>query len=155
MTRRIDQVDWSSTQDQQGVAEMMGVYHADTFGAGTPMDPATADQAIADLSQTPHAICLLARENHQATGYALCFFGYSSFKAAKVLNIHDLAVHPDHRGQGIGRALIEAAAQTARQAGACRLTLEVLETNHVAQKLYQSEGFSASDPGTWFWTKPL
>jgi len=155
MTLRIDQVDWSSTNDQQDVAQMMGVYHADTFGAGAPMNPTTAIKAVADLSQTPHAICFLARKNNQAAGYALCFFGYSSFKAAKLLNIHDLAVHPEHRGQGIGKAMIQTAAQVAKAAGACKLTLEVLENNHVAQKLYQSEGFSASDPATWFWTKPL
>jgi len=51
-----------------------------------------------------------------------------------------LAVEPDARGHGIGRALIERTAQIAVDKGATRLLLEVRDGNH-ALNLYQEAGF--------------
>jgi len=38
----------------------------------------------------------------------VCFRGFSTFAAAPLINVHDLAVVPGFRGQGIGRRLLEA-----------------------------------------------
>jgi ribosomal-protein-alanine N-acetyltransferase len=51
-----------------------------------------------------------------------------------------LAVEPQARGHGVGRALIERTAQIAVDKGAARLLLEVRDGNH-ALKLYQEAGF--------------
>ena len=39
-------------------------------------------------------------ETRRAVGLALCFVGFSSFKARPLINIHDIAVRPEVRGQG-------------------------------------------------------
>ena len=84
---------------------------------------------------------LLAFDGDRPVGIALCFVGFSSFKAKPLLNIHDLAVLPDYRGQGIGRQLLAAVEQTAREKGHCAVTLEVDEQNQRAQKTYLAAGF--------------
>lgn len=53
----------------------------------------------------------------------------------------DLFVAPLHRGRGLGRALVLAAATAFREAGASRLGLAVTLSNTVALRLYQQLGF--------------
>jgi GNAT superfamily N-acetyltransferase len=45
------------------------------------------------------------------------------------------------RGQGIGQALLAWAEQRAREIGCCKLTLEVLASNHRAMAAYQRAGY--------------
>jgi len=68
--------------------------------------------------------------------------GFSTFQARPLLNIHDLAVVPDWRGQGIGRALLEAVEVEAIQRGCCKITLEVQDANRQARGLYERYGFA-------------
>lgn len=58
--------------------------------------------------------------------------------------IYSLAVHPEFRGQGIARKLLEQAEAEARQRGCRCLSLEVRVDNAGAQQLYASSGFIAS-----------
>lgn len=58
-----------------------------------------------------------------------------------VQQIRGLAVAERARGLGLGRALVRAAVEEARERGARRITLRVLGHNTVARTLYESEGF--------------
>lgn len=49
---------------------------------------------------------------------------------------------PAVRGQGIGRALLEAAIEAARDAGATGIDLNTGETDTAARALYESAGFT-------------
>ncbi|MEV6106648.1 GNAT family N-acetyltransferase [Streptomyces sp. NPDC051940] len=60
---------------------------------------------------------------------------------AHVRQIQGLAVDEWARGEGMGRALLRAAAELARRQGAVRLTLRVLGHNAPARTLYESEGY--------------
>jgi ribosomal protein S18 acetylase RimI-like enzyme len=60
---------------------------------------------------------------------------------AHVLMVRGLAVDPDRRGAGIGRALVAAAVAEARARGARRLTLRVLAPNAPARAVYAAAGF--------------
>ena len=59
-------------------------------------------------------------------------YWFSSFQAKPLINIHDLAVLPSHRGQGIGHRLIDAVAVRGRELGCCKMTLEVRPDNEPA-----------------------
>ena len=61
--------------------------------------------------------------------------------AADEAEILTLAVSPDARRSGIGRALVMEAARIAAVAKAARLVLEVSATNLAARALYQGMGF--------------
>ncbi|RAW47153.1 ribosomal-protein-alanine N-acetyltransferase [Halorubrum sp. 48-1-W] len=56
-------------------------------------------------------------------------------------HVKDLAVHPEFRGRGIGRALLRAGLARLRAAGATVAKLEVREGNDPARSLYGAEGF--------------
>jgi ribosomal protein S18 acetylase RimI-like enzyme len=58
-----------------------------------------------------------------------------------VLEIKGIAVHPGHQRRGVARALIHAAIESARTAGARKLTLRVLGHNAGARRLYAACGF--------------
>ena len=60
-----------------------------------------------------------------------------------------IGVRPLWRAQGVGRALMQSLAETARAAGFARLALSV-EHGNFAATLYRSEGFTvvASDAGS-------
>lgn len=56
-------------------------------------------------------------------------------------SIQNVGVHPEHRGRGLGRALLQHALQGYRLAGALRVDLEVTAKNHAAVGLYRDLGF--------------
>lgn len=57
------------------------------------------------------------------------------------IHIQNVAVHPERRGQGLGRYLLEEALAAGARAGGARAVLEVRESNRVARELYRSLGF--------------
>ncbi|NIV31009.1 MAG: ribosomal protein S18-alanine N-acetyltransferase [Anaerolineae bacterium] len=58
-------------------------------------------------------------------------------------HISTLAVHPDHRREGIGRSLLEVAFQALAKRGIDKVSLEVRESNEAAQHLYREYGFKS------------
>ncbi|AFK87617.1 MULTISPECIES: ribosomal protein S18-alanine N-acetyltransferase [Thermoanaerobacterium] len=56
-------------------------------------------------------------------------------------HITNIAVHPDFRGQGVGSAIVEGLIELAKTKGITSMTLEVRESNLVAQSLYKKYGF--------------
>ena len=56
--------------------------------------------------------------------------------------MHDVVVLASHRGQRVGEQMLSLVEQIARERGACKLTLEVLQGNRSAIKLYERLGFA-------------
>jgi GNAT superfamily N-acetyltransferase len=73
---------------------------------------------------------------------AVLRFRPSLWKAALERYLEELYVVPDRRGQGIGRALMDAAIELARQHGAADMSLGTGEDDVAARALYESLGFS-------------
>jgi GNAT superfamily N-acetyltransferase len=73
-------------------------------------------------------------------GYACLYWSFTSLIPAETVLMNDLYVVPEARGQGIGRALIDASAAVARRRGAARLTWMTAQDNETAQRLYDATG---------------
>jgi ribosomal protein S18 acetylase RimI-like enzyme len=56
-------------------------------------------------------------------------------------HVRMLGVHPEARGRGVGRLLMDACVEEARRAGKTVMTLDTTEQMTVAQHLYESMGF--------------
>ena len=57
-------------------------------------------------------------------------------------NINNIAVHPDYRGRGISKLLMNTLIDMAKTENAKTMYLEVRSSNLVAQKLYRGLGFA-------------
>lgn len=137
---------------------MLDHYARHPMGQSAPLADDVRARLIPALRDHPTTVALLAYDGAAPVGVALCFLAFSSFRARPILNIHDFAVHEDARGQGVGRQLMEAVFEAARQLGCCRVTLEVAVENEPAKRLYLRTGFEPGDPQTsaqWFWTRFL
>lgn len=145
----------------RGVIAVLDSYAREPAGGQEPLAAEVRDRLLTDLKTVDAAVILAALDDDErVVGVAVCFRGYSTFRARPLLNIHDLAVLPERRGQGVGTALLAAAERKARADGCCKLTLEVLDDNEGARRLYESVGFGDGGPGdrettTLFMQKPL
>ena len=156
----ITEADLNRTEHQNAVVELIDAYAMDSMGDGKPLSAEVRRDLIPRLKQHPTTIILLAYHGDKAVGIAVCFLGFSTFVARPLINIHDLAVLPAHRGQGIGQRLLEAVERKARNLGCCKLTLEVQENNHRARQVYEAAGFAQAvyekaAGGSLFLSKPL
>jgi len=74
-------------------------------------------------------------------GFTQLYPSWCSLLAGPVYVLYDLYVPPHARRRGVARALLEAAAERARNDGKLRLTLSTAKTNLNAQALYESLGW--------------
>ncbi len=103
------------------------------------------------LSEThkPRALPRVAVLDGTIVGY-IC-----SEYVADECHILNLAVHPDHRNQGIANALVEHILEELKLK-ACRfLYLEVRSSNYAARKLYQSFGFKIVGTRKNYYVSPV
>jgi GNAT superfamily N-acetyltransferase len=78
-------------------------------------------------------------------GYACLYWHFSSTKAMETVLLNDLFVREAARGEGVGRALIEASAEIARERGAYCLEWATEPENTTAQRLYDTTGAARSE----------
>lgn len=155
MAVSIESADLDNPQHQRQVVALLDMYSRDAMGGGDDLPDAVRAGLVDGLRRYPDALILLAREQAQVIGLCIGFEGFSTFHARPLLNIHDIAVDPQYRGRGVGRALLAAAEQEARRRGCCKITLEVRADNAAAQHLYRSVGFGDAEPVMHFWHKML
>lgn len=146
-TIEVRPADLDSPVEAAAVLDLLDAYAADPMGDGQDLPAETRGRLIPALRQVPGALVLLAWAGERPLGLAIGFPGFSTFRARPLLNVHDLAVLPGHRGRGIGAALLAAVEAEARHRGCCKLTLEVREDNPVARGLYRKSGFRAGKSG--------
>jgi ribosomal protein S18 acetylase RimI-like enzyme len=87
-------------------------------------------------------VLVAATASEHVMGYARLARSVPLASNGHVLEFAGLAVDPSSQGRGLGRALVLAAVDLARDVGARKLTLRVLATNPHARRLYESNGFT-------------
>jgi len=130
-------------------------YMTDPMGGMSPHSPEREKELVTKLLEQKEAFQLFARIGQEYVGLANCFYGFSTFRVKKLINIHDLIILPDYRDQGIGRKLLQEIARIGLKNNCCKVTLEVRYDNERAKHLYKSIGFMEHDPPMYFWTKDL
>jgi GNAT superfamily N-acetyltransferase len=120
-----------------------------------PSDQGLARGFLSARLQRGESVVLLARlDDGMAAGFTQLYPTFSSVRAARVWVLNDLYVDVAARGHGVARALLQAAADFARDDGAIRLELETTPDNETAQALYRATGWQAYD-GTLRFHLPL
>lgn len=139
---RVVQADYQDMNHAQALVDLLDAYARDPAGGGSPLSDFARGHLVMGLSERPSAFSVLAFDGETPVGLANCFEGFSTFACRPLVNIHDLAVMPGHRGRGVAERLLEQVEAIARSRGACKLTLEVLQGNRPAQRLYARVGFA-------------
>jgi GNAT superfamily N-acetyltransferase len=114
-----------------------------------------ADFAAALFGEHPLAHCLIAEVDEpgsaggrQIAGIAVWFVTFSTWRGRHGLWLEDLFVRPEHRGLGLGRALLARLAAIAVDRGYERLEWNVLDWNEPALGFYRRLGAQALDDWT-------
>ena len=92
------------------------------------------------FGERPYAEALVGRLDGISVGYTLFFHSYSTFLARPGIYLEDIFVLPEHRGAGVGKALLRRVAQIARERGCVRMEWSVLDWNTPAIEFYQRLG---------------
>jgi GNAT superfamily N-acetyltransferase len=114
------------------------------FGEPSPDADVIAERA-APLIESGEVTVLFAGEGPD--GFAELRFRPSLYTGALDAYLEELYVVPERRGHGLGRALLEAAMEHARERGAARIDLNTSETDLAARALYESSGFTNREGG--------
>lgn len=152
--------DYLNNTHEEHILVLLDEYASDPMGGGVPLAPEVRNKLVRELSKLPHAFSLLAYSEGVPVGLANCFEAFSTFLCKPIVNIHDLVVTKDFRGNGISHKLLEKIEEIAREKNCCKMTLEVLSRNETAKKSYEKFGFSGYelDPDTGialFWQKKI
>lgn len=89
------------------------------------------------LLSRAHAASLVDETDDAITGYAIVLFNAGTSLA----RLYSIAVHPEHRGTGVGHRLLAAAEDSAREADRAIMRLEVRADNTRTIALYESQGY--------------
>ena len=100
------------------------------------------------FGESPAVFCHVAVVDGEVVGFALWFLNFSTWLGRHGLYLEDLFVRPSHRGQGLGKALLETLIGLARERGYGRVEWVVLDWNTPAQDFYRSLGAEPMDGWT-------
>lgn len=152
--------DYLNATHAADIGYLLNNYARDPMGGGTPLADYVKDNLASELSKVPHAFSVICYVDNHPAGLINCFEVFSTFKCKPVINVHDIVVVDKFRGLGISQLMLAKVEEQAKERGCCKITLEVLEGNVVAQKSYLKFGFSGYelDPKmgkALFWEKAV
>jgi GNAT superfamily N-acetyltransferase len=156
----IVEADLSLPTHAEATIQLMDAYALDPMGGGRGLSNYVKANLTAELAKRKSAHVILAFINTQPAGLLICLEGFSTFACKPLLNIHDVIVALPYRGRGLSKLMLQKAEEIALDLGCCKLTLEVLEGNHVAQSAYKAFGFCGYELNpqmgkALFWEKKL
>lgn len=145
---RICRTDFTNPAHGSALVSLLDAYARDPMGGGEPLKEFARANLVPALAARPQFFGVLAFSrvghagNETPVGLVNCMEGFSTFACRPLVNVHDVVVLPDYRGQRVAEKMLALVEEIARERGACKLTLEVLSGNAGAFKLYQRVGFS-------------
>ena len=92
------------------------------------------------FGKRPVCEALIAERGGRAVGFALYFSSFSTFLCKPGLYLEDLFVEPEHRGAGIGKAMLQRLAALVVERGGGRFEWRVLDWNDPSIRFYESLG---------------
>ncbi|WP_296443048.1 GNAT family N-acetyltransferase [Rhodoferax sp. UBA5149] len=145
---RICRADYANPVHASALVSLLDAYARDPMGGGEPLSAFAQAHLVPALAARPQAFSVLAFgavdgvAGELPVGLVNCLEGFSTFACQPLVNVHDVAVVREYRGQGVAEQMLALAEEIARERGACKLTLEVLQGNAGAIRLYNRVGFA-------------
>ena len=114
-------------------------------------DPERAAERLEEAIAAAESTVFVAEEDGELTGLCSAYLELLSVRYGQRCWVEDLTVHPEHRSQGIGGALLDAAEAWARERGATHLELDTGLARTDAQRFYERRE-PAGSGFTYTWT---
>jgi ribosomal protein S18 acetylase RimI-like enzyme len=149
---------WRAGPAEAGAAAGLIAEFGAWFGNSTPSPEDIKTSVERIMAGGDGEFLLGAADGDEPAGVCQVRFRWSVWKSAEDSWLEDLYVREDARRSGLGRALVEAALESARERGCRRIELDVNEDNAPALALYEACGFLAEPKGpgrTLFIGRPL
>ena len=137
----LSETDFSQNGHGDLLISLLDAYAAE-LREGDSLPEYARSNLIGELEKRPGIHTVLAFIDGTPAGFAISIEGFSTFACRPLLNIHDVFVLPAFRGRGLSRLLLAETEKIARRSGCCKLTLEVLENNAPAVRLYETSGYA-------------
>jgi GNAT superfamily N-acetyltransferase len=102
-------------------------------------DPSAAAERLAEAIGSQPAEVFVAEIDGSIAGFVTVYDEFNSVRFGHRAWVEDLAVDPERRSQGLGKALLDAAKDWARERGASHLELDSAETRADAHRFYERE----------------
>ena len=134
--------DYANPAHAAAVVSLLDAYAQDPMGGGQALSEFAKANLVPALAARPQAFSVLAFDGDKPVGLVNCIEGFSTFACKPLVNVHDVAVLAECRGQGIAEKMLVLVEHVSRERRACKLTLEVLPGNAGAIRLYQRIGFA-------------
>jgi GNAT superfamily N-acetyltransferase len=137
---------WRAEHHEADTVGQLLIDFRNHLGVDWPSDNAFL-AGVDRLIEDPNTAFLLGAPDADSppAGVAQVRFRFGLWWAAEDCLLEDLFVREQARGAGVGRALVEAVIELARERGCRRIELDANDHNEAAQALYRSFGFDAQD----------
>ncbi len=116
---------------------------------GQPADVPRARDWLRSRLRLGESVVLLAKRDGRLVGFTQLYPGFSSIRTDRTWILNDLFVEPPARRSGVARALLDAAADFAREDGAVSISLETARDNQAARAAYRAAGW-VEDQTQWY-----
>ncbi len=144
----ICRADYSNPDHAAAVVFLLDAYARDPMGGSAGLSDFAKANLIPSLATRPNMYSVLAYVDGKPVGLVNCIEGFSTFACRPLVNVHDVAVLSDYRGRGIADQMLALCEVIARERGACKMTLEVLQGNVGAIRAYERFGFAGYQLGS-------
>ena len=160
MSTEVKVVDYSNASEAADLLMLLDHYACDPMGGGEALGANIKDSLVDELKKRSFFKSAIVYVDSRPAALVNYAEGFSTFAAKPLINVHDLVVHQDFRGQGLSHKLLDFVQQEAAAIGCCKLTLEVLSENENAIGSYRKFGFkpfqlSKEGGAAQFWQKKL
>lgn len=157
---KIQRVDLTNAKHAQAYLSLMSHYASDPMGGGEDLSDFAKENLVATLLTRNDVFIVIVFKEDKPAALLTAIEGFSTFSCKPLLNIHDVVVHSDFRGNGLTALLFEEIEKIAKERDCCKLSLEVLSGNEIAKNAYKKQGYAdyQLDPqfgSAMFWTKKI
>lgn len=131
---------------EQEVERVLGMYEwlfAPPGSRPASWDERHAETALRAAMTDEDGVVLLADDGGGPVGFCTAYLEFDSVRFGRRCWVEDMAVDPERRSEGIGKALLDAAKAWARERGATHLELDSGEARVDAHRFYEREGASS------------
>ena len=131
---------WADADDALTIHKLL-LALADSLGERTKICCSAADIARFGFGELPIFRALIAESEGQAVGLCLLFLEFSTWRGRPGVYVQDLYIAPGLRRSGLGKQLLNRAADYGRQQACTYLRLSVVSRNKSGRRFYQRLGF--------------